>query len=302
MVRNTLNKTEFYRILDEISPEIRQDKAESMNISNNVFLERISMEGLEGMYEYSKDPTMYKYLERTQPPKSIRDTEKYLNNLLDQVGKKVMGRTRMMWFVKMIEDETIIGTISILNIDYERQMTDWSFGLGSAYWGQGYSLEMLEVMKKYVFEELCLNRIYGCTRVDNEGVINILLALGAKQEGVARQIYRDNHGRHYDGWTYSILADDYFAKYDDGGDVDDFPSEINTDLIAETISKALGGVNVDPSGDMHSIAQWDSLNHINIIVSLQEKTGARFTPAEISGATSVEAIFQILRSKYQQEK
>ena len=211
-----------------------------------------------------------------------------------------MGRSMMMWFVKILEDNKIIGTVSILNIDYERQMTDWSFGLGAAYWGKGYSLEMLDLTKKYVFEELCLNRIYGCTRVENEGVINLLLAIGAEQEGIARQVYRDSNGKYYDGWTYSILAEEYFKNEVFDVDVDDSCDAITMEMIAETISETLGGVSVQANDDMQSIIQWDSLNHINIIVSLQEKTGANFAPADISKAISVEAIYKILNCNHQQ--
>ena len=300
MKRIPLKKTDFYRTIDEVLPGGSFDKGKIVFPQRKIYLQKISMEGLNGMYEYSKDQLMYQYIERSRPPRSISEMEQYLTIFLNQIGKKVMGRTRMMWFVKKVDDEKIIGTVSILNIDYERQMTDWSFGLGADFWGQGYSLEMLEVTKGYVFEELHLNRIYGCTHVENKGVTNLLLALGAKQEGVARQVYRDNYGKYHDGWTYSILADDYFSKEVGGVREDDYRDAITLDMIAETISKTLGGVSVGVDDDIQSIAQWDSLSHINIIVSLQEKTGARFTPAEISGATSVEVIFQILSSKHQQ--
>ena len=137
---------------------------------------------------------------------------------------------------KKVDDDKVIGTVSILNIDYERQMTDWSFGLGAAYWGKGYSLEMLELTKKYIFEELCLNRIYGCTHVENEGVINLLLAIGAEQEGIARQVYRNSNGKYYDGWTYSILAEEYLKNEVFDVDVDDSCVAITMEMIDGKIS------------------------------------------------------------------
>jgi ribosomal-protein-alanine N-acetyltransferase len=142
-----LKKTDFYRTIDEVVPGGNFDKGGIVSPQRKIYLQKISMEGLNGMYEYSKDPLMYQYLERVSPPQSISEMEQYLTIFLNQIGKKVMGRTRMMWFVKKVVDEKIIGTVSILNIDYERQMTDWSFGLGPAYWGKGYSFEMLEVLK-----------------------------------------------------------------------------------------------------------------------------------------------------------
>ena len=127
-----------------------------------------------------------------------------------------------------------------------------------------------------------------------------MLALGAKQEGIARQVLRDNNGKYHDGWTYSILADDYFSITEVGLNKSDFSNKITRDTIAGIISNTLGGVSVGANEDMQSIAQWDSLNHINIIVSLQEKTGAKFTPVDISKAISLEAIYQILNYKHKQ--
>jgi RimJ/RimL family protein N-acetyltransferase/acyl carrier protein len=291
-----LSETQFFQKLDKFAPggETSSDIRQQGHLDVLIRFERMSMAGLEGMHEYSRDARMYQYLERTRPPTTLDDTEQYLRSRIKEVGRKAMGRTRIGWFIKRIKDDKIIGSMGLLNIDYERQMTDWGFGLGAAYWGKGYSLEMLSLTQQYVFEELCMNRIYGCTRVGNQKVINLLKVLGARQEGVARQVYRDAEGNYFDGWNYSILAEDYFANNKSLVVDLKLGGVLNKEMIARIISMTLGRENIEANAEMDSIAEWDSLTHVTVIAALQEFFGVRFPPAQIVKATSVSAIYDIL--------
>ena len=288
-----LPKTEFYNILDEIVPGGSIEVAKNEASKRKIYLERISMDGLEEMYEYSKNPSMYKYLELTKPPKSIGDIKKYLNNLLDQVGKEKMDRNRMMWFIKRIEDSKIIGTTSLLNIQYNSQRTEWGIGLGPAYWGKGFSFETFRLLKIYIFEVLHLNRIEGQTRIDNEAVISLLITMGAVKEGIARQFYRNAHGHYYDCWVYSLLAKDYFnldylevKKFTDKG--------ISHEMIATIIADVLSVKKVNINDSIETLSSWDSLSHISIILEIEKKTGVKFSQKDIAGATSVKEIHRII--------
>ena len=99
--KKMLPKNEFYRILDEFVPGGTRKKAQEAVPVRKIFLERISMDGLHEMHEYSKDERLFRHLV-SQPSKTKKDTEKYLNKFLEQIGKEVIGRTRMVWFLKKI--------------------------------------------------------------------------------------------------------------------------------------------------------------------------------------------------------
>ena len=75
MKRIPLKKTDFYRTIDEVLPGGSFDKGNIVFPQRKIYLQKISMEGLDDMYEYSKDPLMYQYLERASPPRSIREME-----------------------------------------------------------------------------------------------------------------------------------------------------------------------------------------------------------------------------------
>ena len=73
-------------------------------------------------------------------------------------------------------------------------------------------------------------------------------------------------------------------------------------MIAEIISDLLEDPDIDVDGNMNSIGKWDSLNHIKIILKIEEKTDYRFSHKEISRATSIDEIHKILSSDRQQDK
>jgi RimJ/RimL family protein N-acetyltransferase len=244
MEETALNEDEFYNHIDKMVPGDAKD-ATNLHPHRKIYLERISLSGVDQMYEYSIDPLLYQHLDQSSPPQSKGDMKKYLKNLLDQVGNEVPHRTRMMWFIKKINDDRIIGTISILDIDYKRQMTSWSFGLGSMYWGKGYSFEMLDLAKMYIFDGLKLNRIYGCTNINNHGVINLLKVHGAKKEGVARQAYRGLNKEYSDGWMYSILSDDYFSNKKEENNEVKSNDIIKIETLASIVSKVLGNISIN---------------------------------------------------------
>ena len=290
---NKLSEYEFYSILDQKIPGGCHDELIDVGSPRIVYLEKISMDSLGEMYEYSKDKRLYKYFE-FEPHKTIGDTEKYLNKLLDRIGTDVVGRTAMYWFVRRLKDAKMVGSIGLLNIDYHRRSTEWGFAVNPEYWGKGYILEVQECVKRYAFESLRLNRIYGLTMIDNEPTKSSVLSAGAKYEGTLRQHYCKN-GNFIDAWAYGILAEDYFAENDTVDKVSK-GNNVSREKIANIVAKALGGCRVSVNDSMDTISNWDSLNHISIILEIEEDTGYKFSSAEIGRARSIADIYQIVSS------
>lgn len=52
-----------------------------------------------------------------------------------------------------------------------------------------------------------------------------------------------------------------------------------------------------PSSSPETVARWDSLQHLNLVMALEQAFGVEFTPEEIEGMTSLEAVGQVLAAK-----
>ena len=169
-----------------------------------IYFEPLSMSGLEEMNAYSIDERLYEFFE-FKPFKSIDDTKNYINKLLNKrMSYDGHLKKGMYWFVRHKIDNILIGTASIVNIDYLRKSVEWGYAIDPNFWGKGYILQLQEILKKYIFDKLLFNRIYGNTFVTNKRAISSLISTGMKEEGIARQYYFKD-GKYVDSWMYSML-------------------------------------------------------------------------------------------------
>ena len=160
-----------------------------------------------------------------------------------------------------------------------------------------YILQIQEILKHYVFSSLELNRLWSVTSINNNKVISSLEAAGFRKEGTMRHYLRNSDEKYYDAVIYGLLSKEYFEQKLIKKQTND-NVQISKEEIAEIISKTLEcKVPINISDSMQTISDWDSLNHIQIIISIEEKTGYKFSPIEISRAVSIEKIQKILFSR-----
>ena len=68
-------------------------------------------------------------------------------------------------------------------------------------------------------------------------------------------------------------------------------------LLVEIISSTLDYKKpINDIDNMDTVTDWDSLNHIKIILNIEKHTGYKFSPIEISQARSVSNIQEIINS------
>ena len=288
-----MQSSEFYKMLNDNFPGTDLKDPES-DPNRKIYFTRISMDGLDEMHAYSTDSRLYEYLEY-EPFKTIEDTRDYLQKLIDLEGINSVGRTAISWFVRRIDDNKMIGTARLVEIDYKRCSVMWGYGIDPELWGEGCILEIQELLKEYIFEKLNLNRLSGMTMIDNERTKSSLLAAGCFQEGILRDYYKKHDGTYCDAWMYSILAEDYFTKKQQIGNENSKEriTKITKKDIAIIIAKELNDDSIDENSDMGSISNWDSLSHISVILAIEKEIGFSLSSKEIAQSTSVKSIYNI---------
>ena len=110
-------------------------------------------------------------------------------------------------------DDTVVGDIALQDIDRENRCC--SVGMGIAKLvnrGRGYGGQALELMLRYGFDYLGMERITANTLVGNVGAIRSLEQAGFMLEGTERKAVYMN-GKKHDRLNYAVLKDEFvFGK------------------------------------------------------------------------------------------
>ncbi len=294
-----LELNELIRRFSKLIPGQCYESATGKNLELSIYAEPLGLEGLEEMHRYSKNSLFYEFLEY-EPFNDITQTRRYIEKLLNRMSGKGSNKTANYWFIRRKSDNYLIGTAALVDLDFARQSISWGYGVDPELWGEGYILQIQEILKHYVFDVLELNRLWGRTMVTNIRTIASLQAAGMVNEGVFREFY-NKRGTFIDSWEYSMLRSQYLNIDTAVGNrvignkhaTDDFSEKVIVELIAKVITEE----NVDADSGMHSLMTWDSLNHMNIMVALHEHFDVKLEPTEITRATSVKAIKEILEKR-----
>jgi len=110
------------------------------------------------------------------------------------------------WGVARREDDAVIGTVTLNQIDRDNLRADIGFALGRAHWGQGHGREAAALALAHAFDAMGLQRIGADVDPRNEASLRLLEALGFLREGYQRQSWRVGGGVQ-DSVLLALLAD-----------------------------------------------------------------------------------------------
>lgn len=267
-------------LIDKFSNILPKIESES-----DIYFERLSMDGLDEMHQYSKDERLYEFLEFA-PFKEIDDTKAYIEKKLQCMPDQSSEKNAMYWFVRRKSDDRLVGTAGLVNLNYARQSIEWGYGIDPTLWGYGYVLQIQEALKKFTFEVLELNRLNGITMVENERTIQSVLASGLRHEGILRDFYC-KQGVYHDGWQYGMVAKDYHKR-----NVISSSVLVSMDDIINVVSSVLTEEKITDESSIENTFSWDSLNHMEIIIALKSQLSIDFSPSEIASSTSIKKIYK----------
>jgi RimJ/RimL family protein N-acetyltransferase len=115
------------------------------------------------------------------------------------------------WFGMFLQDTgELCGGIG-LSVEQDHQRAELGYWIGVPYWGKGLATEAALEMLRYGFENLKLNRIFAGVFSGNTASERILMKIGMRHEGTARQHYL-KWGRYLNDEKYGILASEWKAR------------------------------------------------------------------------------------------
>lgn len=119
--------------------------------------------------------------------------------------------TFYQWGVALRQEEDLVGTTTLWQLDERNRRCEIGFVLGRAHWGQGLMSEALTVLFDFAFGDLGLRRLEADVDPDNTPSISLLERLGFRREGFMRERWWVA-GEACDSLFYGLLAREWRAR------------------------------------------------------------------------------------------
>ncbi|MEQ8153271.1 MAG: GNAT family N-acetyltransferase [Clostridiaceae bacterium] len=168
-------------------------------------LRKFKEEDAENMYNnWASDKEVARYL--TWPAHSCVEASKQIIRMwMDDYKNK----ENYQWAIEMKEIGNIIGSISLLAVDNERENCEIGYCIGRAFWNKGIVTEALSAVIDFGFNEIGFERMAAYHHIDNPASGRVMEKCDLKYEGTLRKFSRDSSDNLVDCKYYSILKDEY---------------------------------------------------------------------------------------------
>lgn len=116
--------------------------------------------------------------------------------------------TSMVFVLMEKSHDKVIGFCGFYRWFKEHRRTEIGYVLLEEYRKKGYMREAVEVLLKYAFEELNINRMEAVIEPSNSASVNLAKHFQFKEEGLMRQHYI-HKGKITDSLMFSLLKEDW---------------------------------------------------------------------------------------------
>ncbi|HSE31261.1 MAG TPA: GNAT family N-acetyltransferase [Pyrinomonadaceae bacterium] len=167
--------------------------------AQRVRLRTIDESDIDHLHAIFSDPKVMRYWS-TPPLESLAEARALLKEIqtLNQEG------TMLKWGVALKPTDTVIGTVTLFNLERTQGRAEIGYAQALAYWGHGYIHEALQALLTYAFEEMKLRRLEADVDPRNAASIKTLERLGFQREGFLRERWHVG-GEIQDALFYGLL-------------------------------------------------------------------------------------------------
>ena len=107
--------------------------------------------------------------------------------LLAEIEELFAERVLFQWGIARRDDDRVVGTATLFQIEPANRRGEIGFALGRAAWGQGLMREALTALFDFAFGPLRLHRLEADVDPRNERSLAVLERLGFRREGLLRE-------------------------------------------------------------------------------------------------------------------
>jgi len=170
----------------------------------NIYLSSLNSDGdLSNYLKGINNKELTKYLEAGKKQHTIENLEDFINRMNASENHRLFG-------IFLNETREHIGNITLNNIDVSNRKAEIGIFLWS-HQGRGYATEAVNLLARYAFTSLNLNRLYSGAVVQNHASVALFKRCGFEEEGILKmEFLKDNN--YYDCIRFGLLKSKFLAK------------------------------------------------------------------------------------------
>ncbi|BBH22282.1 N-acetyltransferase [Paenibacillus baekrokdamisoli] len=173
--------------------------------SDAILLKKIEDSHLDDVYEIYSNDKVFEFCGII--PKHNKST---VQNMIGHFERDYYKRSRVKWGIfATAESSQLVGIIEALDFDQKVNKVTIGYFLAESQWGKGIAAAAVQLLVKYLFEEVNVNRIQAEVMPLNDRSKRVLLKNGFVLEGTLRQAALWSGKGVVDLEMYSILKVDY---------------------------------------------------------------------------------------------
>ena len=153
---------------------------------------------------WANDPAVTRYLS-WRPHRELRVTR----DILEVWEASYQKSDFYNWAITPNPSDTVIGSISLYNIDAHSLSCEAGYCLARAWWGRGVMTEALQCVMNYAFYTLGFHRLHAKHDTRNPASGRVMQKAGMQYEGVSRQCVLNGLGEFADCCCYAALRSDF---------------------------------------------------------------------------------------------
>lgn len=180
-------------------------------IGQRILLREYRSEDLSAIRKWVNDEETVRYLStRFWPAQTMVDTEEFLSRMLQS------SHNAYNFVIADREDESYIGQLDMFRVDWRLRQGELGMVIGNEQErGRGIGREALELMQRFAFRTLGMERLELEVHMDNQRALRCYQGAGFTLEGVKRHAFWTD-GRFADLGMMSILRDEFEARQSTG--------------------------------------------------------------------------------------
>jgi len=177
-------------------------------VGEKIYLRPFDLDDIDGEYiQWVNDEEMVRFNDTLKRPTTFNQAKEYV--------EKILNSDNYIFFA-VIEKSTgrHIGNVKLGPIDWIDRRTMWGRLLSKESWGKGYGSEVMQLIIKYAFEVLNLNKMWDGAISSNKPSIKSNLNAGMKIEGEIKEyVYRK--GKYESITILGMTKKEYFKMKND---------------------------------------------------------------------------------------